>query len=224
MERMMMSMYKNLTALTVVAVLAMSPAVEAGKDTGRGGPGMNVAVSMSLSQEEMSNLEFMREEEKLARDVYRVLYDQWGKPVFSNISSSEQSHMDALLGKINFYRLSDPVVDDSTGAFVNTDLAGAYLSLTGWGMTSLEDALRVGAYIEELDILDLQHAIEGSSHADLDATYEKLMRGSRNHMRAFVGAIENMGITYTAKLMDQPDVDEIVDINPVIKYPLQHTE
>lgn len=207
----MMSMYKSLTAIPVIVVMAMSPAVEAGKGKDRTGPDMNVAVSMSLSQEEVATLEFMREEEKLARDVYRVLYDQWGKPVFSNISSSEQSHMDALLKKINFYRLSDPVVDDNTGAFVNTDLAEAYLSLTEWGMTSLEDALRVGAYIEELDILDLQHAIEESSRADLDATYGELMRGSRNHLRAFVGALENMGVVYTAELMEQDDVDEIVD-------------
>lgn len=206
-----MDKWKNLAAIVLVTVLALSPAAEAAKGKGRGGMSRDVAVSTSLSQEEAATLIFMREEEKLARDVYRVMFDLWDMRIFTNISSSEQSHMDAMLAKINFYRLSDPVIDDSTGAFVNTDLATAYMSLTEWGMVSLEDALRVGAYIEELDILDLEHAIEESGQADLDVTYEELMRGSRNHLRAFVGAMENMGLVYEAELMEQEDVDEIVN-------------
>ena len=69
----------------------------------------------------------------------------------------------------------------------------------------------VGAYIEELDILDLRHSIAVSVHDDLVAVYEDLMKGSRNHLRAFVGKIENLGMVYQAQLMDQAEVDEIVD-------------
>lgn len=194
----------------IVFVLAFSPVAQAGKVNMNGGKSP-ATVTSSLSIEEAETLSFMREEEKLARDVYRVLFDQWGQRIFSNISDSEQNHMDAMLAMINLYRLSDPVVDDSTGAFVDTDLAEAYLSLTEWGMKSIEDALRVGAYIEELDMIDLEHAIEESGEDTLDAAYEELMRGSRNHLRAFVGALEALGIVYEAELMDQEDVDTIVD-------------
>ena len=197
-----MKMWKSFTVMTMLAVLAVSPVAEAG---GKG------AKARNLSPEEAETLVFMREEEKLARDVYRVMYDLWSKPIFTNIADSEQNHMDTMLAMINFYRLSDPVVDDSTGAFVNTDLATAYLDLTTWGMESLKEALMVGAYIEELDILDLEEAIEESSQDKLDAAYEELMRGSRNHLRAFVGELESMGIVYEAQLMEQHDVDEIVD-------------
>ncbi|MDP2030099.1 MAG: DUF2202 domain-containing protein [Thiobacillus sp.] len=51
-----------------------------------------------------TDLLFMREEEKLARDVYLTLYETWGLAVFSNIASSEQSHMDALLKLLRTYR------------------------------------------------------------------------------------------------------------------------
>jgi len=207
-----MKKYKLLQVLALASVMAMGQVAVAGNGPGKGRGGQqNVPVSVTLSNEEAAMLTFMREEEKLARDVYRVLFDRWNKRVFSNISNSEQRHMDSLAGRLSYYRLPDPVVDNSTGAFVDTDLATAYLGLTEWGMQSLEDAFMVGAYIEELDILDLQHAMAVSTHADLDAVYEELMRGSRNHLRAFVSQIENLGIVYKAQLMEQQDVDDIVN-------------
>ena len=45
-----------------------------------------------LTDEEIAGLKLMREEEKLARDVYMVLYEQWNLPIFSNIANSEQAH------------------------------------------------------------------------------------------------------------------------------------
>ncbi len=207
-----MKKYKLLQVLALASVMAMGQAAVAGNGIGKGrSEQINVSVSATLSSEEVATLTFMREEEKLARDVYRVLFDQWGNRVFTNISDSEQSHMDSLAERLSYYHLPDPVVDDSTGAFVNSALSTAYLDLTEWGMQTLEDAFWVGAYIEELDILDLQHAIAESTHTDLDAAYEELMRGSRNHLRAFVGQIENLGIVYEAQLMEQKVVDDIVN-------------
>ena len=203
--------WKSIAAIAVMTVLAASPAVEAGKRSDRAVEDSVITASATLNHEEADMLVFMREEEKLARDVYRVLYEQWNKPIFTNISASEQRHMDAVLGRIEFYHLTDPVIDDSTGAFVDTHLAEAYLTLTDWGMKSLQDGLMVGAYIEELDILDLEEAIELSRHEDCDSVYEELMRGSRNHLRAFVGELEAMGVVYEAQLMEQEDVDTIVD-------------
>ena len=205
----MVKSHKVIYILAVIGLLGFSQLAAAGKGPGASG-GQNQNTT-SLSNEETATLTFMREEEKLARDVYRTLFDVWANPVFSNISSSEQTHMDALEVKLNFYQVPDPVVDDYTGAFTNTDLAGLYLTLTEKGQASLLDALMVGARIEELDMQDLQDAIDESTHADLDSVYEELMRGSRNHLRAFVGQIENLGIVYEAQLMEQSEVDAIVD-------------
>ena len=51
---------------------------------------------------------FMREEEKLARDVYLTLYDAWRLAPFANISVSEQKHMNAMLLLLRKYGLPDP--------------------------------------------------------------------------------------------------------------------
>ncbi len=51
-----------------------------------------------LNQAETDALLFMYEEEKLARDVYTSLAALYTQPMFSNIASSEQTHMDSSQG------------------------------------------------------------------------------------------------------------------------------
>ena len=167
---------------------------------------------LPLDYEEEQSLLFMREEEKLARDVYLTFYEAWEKPVFANIAESEQTHTDAVAEKIEKYGLPDPVIDDTVGIFVNSFLLEKYYELVAKGQLSELDALRVGAFIEELDIIDLQESIEKTDEADLEELYANLMRGSRNHLRAFVELIEDAtGEDYEAQLLDQDAVDAIAD-------------
>jgi len=195
------------TTLLAVAVLGTPVAAMAGKGMGR----QVDDASASLDADEIADLEYMREEEKLARDVYRTLYDLWGLPVFTNIADSEQVHTTSVEDTIEKYGLTDPVADDTTGVFVNPVLADLYQTLiTEGGMSSLQ-ALYVGAAIEELDMIDLQEAIDATDNADIEQLYENLMSGSRNHLRAFVGQIEDLGIVYEAQYLTQEEVDSIVD-------------
>ena len=171
-------------------------------------------VEEALSPEEAATLSFMREEEKLARDVYLHLFDLWGNRVFSNISRAEQRHMDALKTMLDKYGLPDPVADEE-GVFNNEDLQDLYDTLILKGAESELAALEVGALIEEVDILDLVDAIEESTHDDLDQVYTNLMNGSKNHLRAFAGQIENLtGEDYEAQFMPQEEVDEILEEAP----------
>ncbi len=195
------------TTLLAVAVLGAPLAALAGKGMGR----QAADVSATLDADEIADLLYMREEEKLARDVYRTLYELWALPVFDNISESEQVHTTSVEDMLEKYDVPDPVADDSTGVFVNQDLANLYqVLITEGGMSSLQ-ALYVGAAIEELDMLDLQHAIDTTDNDDIRQLYENLMSGSRNHLRAFVGQIEDLGIVYEAQYLTQEEVDSIVD-------------
>ena len=138
-----------------------------------------------LSNEEVETLVYMREEEKLARDVYRTLFNRWNLQIFNNIAASEQTHMDTLAGMLDIYGISDPVTSDSTGSFTNSALASLYNQLIARGNISASEAIQVGILIEETDIADLQKAILESTHDDLDRAYENLLQGSINHLRAF---------------------------------------
>lgn len=164
-----------------------------------------------LSAEEQQTLLYMREEEKLARDVYTAMFDLWELPVFDNIRASEQRHMDALKRLIDKYDLVDPVVDDTPGVFTNPELAALYTTLTTAGSVSSLEALMTGALIEEIDIVDLREAIDETTHADLERVYENLMRASRNHLRAFVRLIVEAGATYEPQHLTQEEFNEIVN-------------
>jgi len=144
----------------------------------------------ALTQTEIDSLSFMREEEKLARDVYLTLYDQWGLPIFQNIASSEQKHTDAVKGLLDFYGATDPVTDDTIGVFTNDDLQVLYDQLVAKGSTSLVDGLEVGTAIEEIDILDLQEYLAETDDPNIIMVYNNLLNGSYNHLRAFVSQFE----------------------------------
>lgn len=164
-----------------------------------------------LDAQEAADLTYMREEEKLARDVYAYFYPLWDATLFSNISASEQQHFEAIGGLLDRYRLDDPARQDMPGVFRNSELQALYDVLLRDGSSSAVNALRVGALIEETDMRDIAAAIAATDQADIVAVYEDLLRGSRNHLRAFVRALEAQGITYVAQVLTQDQVDAIVD-------------
>ena len=207
-----MSLTNTLTAITVAFALLSHPVVSLASQHGRQVESEVVSSTVEeLTVLEADNLLFMREEEKLARDVYLTMYEAWGLNIFSNIAASEQTHTDAVAEMLDKYKLSDPVVDDRAGIFINQELANLYDTLLARGYLSSLDALKVGALIEEVDMVDLKRAIEETDNEDIQVLYENLLSGSRNHLRAFVGLIEDQGIVYEAQFLPQEEVDAIVD-------------
>ena len=86
---------------------------------------ISAEVGSDLSQAEIDGLMFMREEEKLARDVYLALYEYWNISIFNNIANSESTHMEAVLTLLKKYDLTDPA-SNKRGEFVNSDLQNLY--------------------------------------------------------------------------------------------------
>jgi hypothetical protein len=167
--------------------------------------------AITLTAQEKSDLLFMREEEKLARDVYLTLFDVWGTPVFANIALSEQQHMDAILSLLILYKLPDPTVGKPIGVFVNAELQALYDALIARGKQSALDALLVGGVIEETDIEDLNQAIATSRLSNIDTVYTNLLNGSYNHLRAFASNIQALtGQPYVAQVISQETVDSIL--------------
>ena len=146
-----------------------------------------------LSEAEVAALLFLREEEKLARDVYRTLSTVHDLPVFANIAPAEQHHMDLLGVLVERYGLHDPVTDDAVGSFTDPRLRALYTDLVARGRTSLEDALRVGATVEDMDLADLARLEAATDNADVRLVSSNLARGSRNHLRAFTRVLDRKG-------------------------------
>jgi hypothetical protein len=168
------------------------------------------ASSGELSEAEIDALLYMREEEKLARDVYLALGAQWDLPVFQNISGSEQSHMDAIKVLLDRYELIDPASSER-GVFTNPELQALYNDLIILGSQSLPDALKVGAAIEEIDILDLQSHLVDTDNADIQQVFNSLLNGSTNHLRSFVSILSTQtGETYIPQYLDDQVYQTII--------------
>ncbi len=170
----------------------------------------------TLSQEEIDSLIKMREEEKLARDVYLTLYDKWGLQVFNNIAKSEETHTLAVKDLLDLYNVEDPVVDDTVGVFTNPEFSELYSQLVSQGEESVVSALKVGATIEDLDIKDLEDDMKLTDNQNILLVYKNLKQGSYNHMRAFVGQLENYNETY------EPQYISIEEFNYILETPMGH--
>lgn len=164
----------------------------------------------NVDEVEISELLFMREEEKLARDVNQEFYDMYAIPVFLNISKSEQQHTNAVLSLITKYNLEDPITNDTRGIFINSDLLKMYNDLIELGNDDIIEALKAGALIEETDIIDLEEAIEKTDNEDISTIYTNLRNASYNHLKAFVAQLKFRGVTYEPALLGADIYNDII--------------
>ncbi len=173
---------------------------------------INSFATEPLSASEISSLSIMREEELLAMDIYTSMYTLYNMPVFNNIPKSEFQHATAVKALLDKYGLPDIAADHITGVFVNTDIQNLYISLLAKGSVSLNDALTVGATIEDLDIQDLKdHMEKDVDNADILFVFNNLQKGSRNHMRAFCRLLQLRGITYSPQYISMNYLTQIVN-------------
>lgn len=174
-----------------------------------GGTGTVSIADPTLSSDEVAALRYMREEEKLAHDVYVALYASWGVQVFGNIAESETEHTEAILRLLQKYGVDDPAAGKAVGEFEDPSLQALHDQLVAQGRTSEIEGLKVGALIEETDIRDINSKIAITDNADIVAVYESLLCGSGNHLRAFNGQLLARGVTYVPQVITQAEWDAI---------------
>ena len=215
---------KSIVVLTLMALVMGSAMAQGngrrGKNSLGGGlyfdGGMDALLTglpfEELNAAEIRALRQMREEEKLARDVYLKLFEETDHRIFRNIARSEQRHMNAVRVMIQKYGLADPAVDDTVGVFTDPNLQALYYDLTAQGGQSLQEALKVGALIEDLDIFDLKRFIKKSDNQDILVLLQNLEKGSRNHIRAFIQLMTKLQFEfqYQARYISQEDLEEIL--------------
>ncbi len=177
------------------------------------GQNLMAQTTANLSEEETKGMLLMLEEEKLARDVYLTLGEKWNSTIFSHISNSEQRHFDKMNALAKQYELQIPasVSNDEHGKFQNEKLQQAYDEMVEIGSVSLENALRIGANIEELDIQDLEEAIAVTEQEDILKVYSQLKQASEKHLQSFYKNLAKEGVEYTPAILSKKDFDAIIN-------------
>lgn len=166
----------------------------------------------TLSVAESDGLVYMREEEELAHAVYVASAARWTTvPVFANIAASESTHTAAVKTLLDRYQLADPLAGLPLGSFQAPLFQTLYAQLTAASEVSLVEALKVGVQIEELDINDIAARQASVDNADILLVYDNLLRGSRNHLRAYMKVLVQQGGSYTPQYISQATFDAIVN-------------
>lgn len=164
--------------------------------------------SAELNEAEIAGLMEMREEEKLAHDVYVYFYDTFNHVVFKNIAASETQHTSSVLRLIEGYGLEDPALPE-VGEFNNQKFIDLYRSLTA--ASDLTEALKAGALIEETDIADLKIHLEETEVLTLQTVYSHLLNASRIHLKAFTRVLSQMGVSYIPTVLSEEEYQEIIE-------------
>jgi hypothetical protein len=159
--------------------------------------------------DEAALLRWLREEEKLAHDVYVALQGQSG--AFANIAASEQTHTEAVRALLVRYSIPDPAAGRAQGSFADPALQALHDALVAQGRASVVAALQVGAEVEELDIADIREMRTVARSADVLATLDNLERGSRNHLRSFWRQLQMTGASYTPRHLPAADFAAIAE-------------
>lgn len=166
--------------------------------------------SPTVNEAEVELIKHMREEEKLAKDVYDYLYAKYGLNIFKNISKSEQTHINQVICLLNQYNIPDPS-SAQAGVFVNPALQELYNNLIIQGNISMTEALKVGATIEDVDIYDLMNYMNQTQNPAILKIYSNLTCGSRNHLRAFISNLNATGGSYTPQFITVTLYNEILN-------------
>jgi hypothetical protein len=181
-----------------------------GQGMGQQGSGAGTAATpLKVTATERKQLLLMREEEKLANDVYVVLARQYPDAPFAQIATSEARHASAVQRQLDRAGIADPTIGSAVGEFDNAKLQKLYDALIARGSASLTEALKVGALVEETDIADLRKSLKGVKDAQLKRVYTNLERASGQHLRIFTTALKDAGVTYAPTVLTQRSYDAI---------------
>jgi hypothetical protein len=168
-----------------------------------------VSETAVSGETELAILLNMKEEEKLARDVYTTLNLSWNNQVFSNISAAENTHMNAIIFLLQNYGTEYTSILEP-GKFTNFVFQSLYDELVAKGSASIEEAWKVGALIEEMDITDLVESLKSVTDESIIMVFENLEKGSRNHLRAFTRQLTVLGLTYTPVYLSTDEYNQII--------------
>jgi hypothetical protein len=148
-------------------------------------------VTAATDAELAKSLQFMREEERMARDLYKAFADLYDDAVpFSRITVSEDRHYDAVGTLLDRFDVADPSTGKAAGTYADATIQKLYTDWLAQGKKSVDAAYDVGVALETRDIADLKAAINDTSDAYVKQVYTNLLGASEQHLRAYQAAAD----------------------------------
>jgi hypothetical protein len=179
-----MSTWRKTMLVTVSALAILLGGGVAAMAAGQS-PAADVGVQ-AVTPVQQQDLQFTREEERMARDLYRLFADKYDAvPVFGRISWSEQRHFDAVGNMLVRYGVPDPSAGKAAGVYADAAIQKLYDGWKAQGLKSSDEALNAAIALETRDIADLEKLVAKDNPSDVESLYTQLLAASRHHLSAF---------------------------------------
>ena len=146
--------------------------------------------------------------QKLSRDLYQSFSTVWASPIYANMLSDTQHHMDfvhILLGKFGI-----PVPQDLAGIFTDQVTQNLFNLMLNTGNGSAIEALKLAATAEDMIIDELQILLPQTANLEIQIIYQNLLKSARNHLRLFVNELSKAGISYDPQYISGDDYTAII--------------
>jgi len=167
-----------------------------------------------LGADEQRDLQRIREQRKLARDLYWDLAKHWGSLVLVRLGAAEQAHLNALDTLLDHYDLSDPVAGPAVGESGDPKFHALHAQIVEVGHRSEMAASQAGLLVEEMSLSDLAAARARTRRPEIAAVYDDLLRDSRNHLRALFRQMQRFEGEYVPQSLSLSDFEAIVWTQP----------
>ena len=161
-----------------------------------------------LTADEIEFIYAVREDEKVARDLYFSFFGTFGLKPFENIGKAEDNHIKATEKLFDYYEIDYPALSEN-GKFENAIRQKLFDSLLLKGTPELE-AFKVMAMLEESNIVEYGEVLKTIANPNIKIVIENLARASANHFKAAIRQITALGGTYTPAIMTQEQYEAVI--------------
>jgi len=161
-----------------------------------------------LTADEIEFIYAIREDEKVARDLYFSFFGTFGLKPFENIGKAEDNHIKATEKLFDYYEIDYPALSEN-GKFENAIRQKLFDSLLLKGTPELE-AFKVMAMLEESNIVEYGEVLKTIANPNIKIVIENLARASANHFKAAIRQITALGGTYRPALMTQEQYRAVI--------------
>lgn len=170
---------------------------------------------LQLDMDTLWRMQWMYDQEKLARDLSQELYDEWEEPNFANMVVTHQRHMNELEVTMRRYSLNPPADTNEPGGYRDEQHVELFAELKRRAEEGPLEAVKAVAFLQELHIFEYRLHVELTAEKPVKDTFERLLAGSKNHLRMWAWLVSYLTPPehyYHAQMLGQQDVDTILKL------------
>lgn len=171
-----------------------------------------LTVTDSLSADEIEFQFALREDEKMARDLYTVFAAKYSTaPQIDRIAAAENSHIACVEAVLDYYEISYPAMTAAAGLFEDAKRQAIYNELADKSGTLLEVYATMAA-VEEESVSAYKSVQSEITNENIALVITNMIKASSNHLKAAVCQIIAGGGTYTPLYLSAEEFGTIVNL------------